>query len=314
MNEKSRRATILVNPEARHSIRRFDPEAALEFLGGRGFQVRLAVPASAAQAADAARATAERGDEFLFVVGGDGSLRAVAMGLAGSATALAAVPTGTVNIWARETGLPLDSWEAALECHLSGQVLPVDLGRADGHCFLLMAGVGWDAAVAKRVPSRLKRRLGDIAYILQAAGMLPQLRPSPAHWTIDGEAREGRLAFMVIGNTRLYGGMVQFTKSAYADDGLLDVLALCPGSIVDGARLSMKTLTGRLGGDHHAFESRARSVSIETPGIPVQLDGDFVGETPMEFSIDPGALRVSLPAGPLPAIFSAHESRVSASR
>ena len=119
---------------------------------------------------------------------------------------------------------------------------------------------------------------------------------------------------MVIGNTRLYGGLVQFTKSAYADDGLLDVLALCPGSIVDGARLSMKTLTGRLGGDHHAFESRARSVSIETPGIPVQLDGDFVGETPMEFSIDPRALRVSLPAGPLPAIFSTHESRVSASR
>jgi len=313
MNDNRRQATILVNPEARHSIRRFDPEGALEFLSARGFQVRLTVPASAAQATDAARATAEHGDEFLFVVGGDGSLRAVAKGLAGSSTALAAVPAGTVNIWAREIGLPLDSWEAALECHLGGQIVPVDLGRADGHCFMLMAGVGWDAAVAKRVPSRLKRRLGDIAYVLQAAGMLPQLRPSPAHWTIDGEPQEGRLAFMVIGNTRLYGGLVQFTKSAYADDGLLDVLALCPGSIVDGARLGMKTLTGRLGGDHHVLESRARSVSIETAGIPVQLDGDFIGETPMEFRIDPGALRVSVPAGPLPAIFSADESRVGVS-
>lgn len=314
MNDKQRRATILVNPEARHSIRRFDPEAALEFLSSRGFQVRLAVPTSAAQATEAARATAERGDAFLFVVGGDGTLRTVAKGLAGSATALAAVPAGTVNIWARETGLPLDSWEAALEAHLGGQVVPVDLGRADGHCFLLMAGVGWDAAVAKRVPSRLKRWLGDIAYLLQAAGMLPQLRTSPAHWTIDSEPREGPLAFMVIGNTRLYGGVVQFTKQAFADDGLFDVLALCPGSIVDGARLGMKTLTGRLGGDHHVLESRAHSVSIETAGIPVQLDGDFIGETPMEFHIDPGALRVSVPAGRLPAIFSANESRVRVSR
>ncbi len=312
MNEKQRRATILVNPAARHSIRRFDPEGALAFLRARGFQVRLAVPASPAQATDAARATAERGDEFLFVVGGDGSLRAVALGLAGSSTALAAIPTGTVNIWARETGLPLGSWEAALESHLNGQVVAVDLGRADGHCFLLMAGIGWDAAVAKRVPSRLKRRLGDIAYLLQAAGMLPQLRTSAAHWTIDGEAREGQLAFMIIGNTRLYGGMVQFTKSAYADDGLLDVLALCPGSIVDGARLSMKTLTGRLGGDHHVSENRARTVSIETAGIPVQLDGDFIGDTPMKFSVDPGALRVSLPAGLLPAILRSHESPVTA--
>jgi len=313
MNDTPRRATILVNPEARHAIRRFDPEAALELLGARGFQVRLAVPGSPAQATDAARATAERGDEFLFVVGGDGSLRAVAMGLAGSRTALAAVPAGTVNIWARETGLPLDSWESAIECHLGGQIVPVDLGRADGHCFLLMAGVGWDAAVAKRVPSRLKRKLGDVAYLLQAAGMLPQLRPSPARWTIDGEVREGPLAFMVIGNTRLYGGMIQFTKSAYVNDGLLDVVALCPGSIVDGARLSMKTLTGRLGGDHHVLENRARIVTIETTGIPVQLDGDFVGETPMEFRIDPGALRVSLPAGPLPAIFSGQASPVGVS-
>jgi YegS/Rv2252/BmrU family lipid kinase len=303
MTAPTRRATVVVNPAARRVRGRFDPERALAHLGERGVTATIVTPDSAEAATTAAREAGERGDDFLFVVGGDGTMRDAATGLAGSKTALAALPAGTVNIWARETGLPGDLWEA-LDAHLGGQTLPVDLGVADGRHFLLMAGIGWDAAVTREVPSRMKRRLGDIAYVLQAAGMLPRLRPAPARWTVDGESHDEPVAMMIIGNTRLYGGVVQFTKAAFVDDGYLDVIALCPGTIVDATRLSMKTLTGRLGGDHHVAESRGRQVRVETPGIPVQIDGDFFGETPMEFSVEPAAVWVSVPAGRLPAIFS----------
>ena len=122
--------------------------------------------------------SATRGDDLLFVIGGDGSVRDAALGLAGSNTALAAVPAGTVNIWAKEAGIP-NGLRAAVDAHITGQSVHIDLGRAAGQCFLLMAGIGWDAQVARNVAPWLKRHLGDIAYIIQAGWMLPQLRPPP---------------------------------------------------------------------------------------------------------------------------------------
>src|SRR5690606_3461937 len=124
---------------------------------------QLVIPESAEDATRHARLAAERGDDVLFVVGGDGSVRDTALGVAGSGTALAAVPSGTVNIWAREAGIPR-SLRKSIDAHLEGQSVHMDLGRAGDHCFLLMAGVGWDAKIARQVSSGLKKRVGDIAY------------------------------------------------------------------------------------------------------------------------------------------------------
>jgi YegS/Rv2252/BmrU family lipid kinase len=295
------RATLIVNRAARGVARRFDGDRCLRYLRKRGLEVRLEYPASAREATAAAASAATRGDDLVFVAGGDGSVRDVATGLAGSATALAALPLGTVNIWARETGIP-GALRAAIDAHLAGQRACVDLGRANGERFLLMAGLGWDALIARTVSPRLKRRLGDFAYLVRTAQLLPALRPLPARWRIEGAEFRGRLALMVVSNTRLYGGRVRFNPGAIADDGLLDGVALTPRTLVDGARLSAKLAAGRLAGDVRVQAFRARELEFVTPGIPVQLDGDYVGETPMRFAVEPGALLVSIPAGPLPPI------------
>jgi diacylglycerol kinase (ATP) len=302
-------ATVLVNPAARRVREGSDGGRIVRYLAQRGVEARLVVPGSPGDAARSAEESAARGDDLLFVAGGDGSLRDAALGLAGSATAIAAVPLGTVNILARELGIPR-GLEAALDAHLGGQSVHMDLGRADGRCFLLMAGVGWDAEVARRVSYSLKRRVGDLAYVLQAAWMLPRLRPADALWSAGGERFQEPLAWMILGNTRLYGGRIRVTGEAAVDDGELDVIALCPDDIVDGARLALKVATGRVRNDARVLERRTNEIRLETPGIPVQLDGDYVAETPMTFSVDAGALLVSVPAGPLPAIFGrAHVDR-----
>jgi len=302
------RATVMLNPNARGVRASFDGARVVEYLAHRGVGARLVVPESAKAARMVATESAGRGDQALFVIGGDGSLREAAAGLVGSDTALAAIRGGTVNVFAREAGIP-SGLRAALDAHLAGQTVRMDLGCGDGQHFLLMAGVGWDAEIVRRVSSGLKRRLGDIAYLVQGAWMLPGLRPRNASWQYNGDRLHAPLALMILGNTRLYGGRVDLTPRAFADDGYLDLVALCPERLGDGVRLALKVATGRLSGDRNVIERRIQRVVIETPGLAVQFDGDFAGETPMEFEIAHRALAVRLPPGPLPRIFSESQAQ-----
>ena len=298
-----RSATVLVNPAARGVSERFDGSRIVRYLGRRGIEARLTVPSAPLEAIREAAQSATRGDDLLFVIGGDGSVRDAALGLAGSTTALAAVPAGTVNVWAKEAGIP-HGLRAAVDAHITGQSVHIDLGRAAGQCFLLMAGIGWDAQVARNVAPWLKRHLGDLAYVTQAGWMLPQLRPTPTRWRAAGEWMEEPLAWMVLGNTRLYGGRIHLTPDAAIDDGKLDLIALCPRNVLEGARLAAKVAVAHFRDDPRVFEQRSHEVHIETPGLPVQMDGDFAGETPMTFSADPAALLVSIPGGRLARIFT----------
>jgi YegS/Rv2252/BmrU family lipid kinase len=300
---KGKRATLLVNPAARRVARgpAPAPAAVARYLDGRGVATRLVQPGSPAEAVAAARDSAEAGDDLLFAFGGDGTQRDAAQGLAGSGTALAALPGGTVNIWCIEAGIPA-RLRAALDAHISGQVTPMDLGFAGGRAFMLMASLGWDAAVARSVSPRLKRRLGTGAYILRALVMAPRFRTVPARWRSGVAVYQGPLAVMVLSITRVYGGRVQFSPGALANDGLLDVVALCPASRPEALRLAVATFRSQLPGASGVLGGRFSALDVETPGIPVQLDGDYVGETPMSFEVLPGALRVSVPAGKLPPV------------
>jgi len=302
MSQPVKKATLLVNFAARGVRPDLNAEGAVAYLRRQGLDAVLALPASSAEATEAARQSALRGDDLLFVVGGDGSLRDAADGLAGSDTALAAIRGGTANVWAKEVGIPRGT-RAALDAHLAGQRLRMDLGRADSHPFLLMAGIGFDAAVTRDVPRGLKRRLGPVAYVLQGVRILPGLHSPILSWVADGQSTRAPAIALIIGNTRLYGGLIELTPDASADDGMLDLCAIHPRGVIDGLRLMTRIAARRFHNDASAIRSRVHDVSVETPGLPVQLDGDFVGETPMRFTIEPGALVVSIPAGPLPAIF-----------
>ncbi len=297
-------ATLMVNPAARGVPANYDWTRPARFLRKRGVETRLVTPGSPEEALREARVTAERGDRWLFVVGGDGSLRVTAPGIAGSETALAALPMGTVNVWARETGIPR-TLKAALECHLDGLVTRIDLGRGGNDCFLLMASIGWDAAVARDVPSSLKRRIGDAAYVVQGARMLRSLHSVPVDWRTDGAERHSKLAMLVVSNTRLYGGRVIFTPGALANDGIFDYVGLAPKTPGDTLALAARLVAKRLSGSAHVVDGSAKEVVIETRGLPMQFDGDYIGETPVRLWVERGGLAVSLPGGPLPAFLAA---------
>jgi diacylglycerol kinase family enzyme len=160
-----------------------------------------------------------------------------------------------------------------------------------------MAGVGFDAAVTAKVRAHEKRRLGVFAYIFRALDLARRFRGIRMRIVVDGKALRTRALMVVLGNSQLYGGFIKITGRASLDDGLLDV-CIIKGNTLHGVPLRiLSILLRRATLDPKIEYHRARSVRIETRlPLPVQVDGDHIGYTPMVFESVPGALRALLPS------------------
>ncbi len=296
-------ATIIVNPRARR-LRHFDGEQMLRRLEERGLQAQIEKPDSPAGTTEAAARAAERGDSLVLVLGGDGTVRLTAGALAGSESALAVLPGGTANVWAAEAGIPSNLLKA-LDEHLDGQQVAMDLGWAGDEPFILMAGIGWDAQIAAQTTPRLKERLGVFSYVLQSLPTLPQLRTTELTWSDGEQTVTEQVGLIVVSNTRLYGGILTFSPEASARDGLLDTCIFSPQNTSEALLQAGKVVMRRHHNDRHIHELRTEEFVVETPGLPIQIDGDVVGETPVTLRCDHEALLMSVPAGPLTQVLQA---------
>lgn len=290
------RALIIFNPTAGQagSLEQ-DLRAACEVWRAHGWAVDMQPTAGPGDGTRIARAAADAGYDVVVAAGGDGTVNEVVNGLVGTDTALAALPIGTVNVWVRELGLPLQP-VAAAEALLRTRVRTIDVGRAGERYFLLMAGIGFDAAVTAEVRSHEKRRLGALAYLLRALGLAWNFRGTRAQIIVDGRLRRSRVVMVVLGNSQLYGGVVKITARASLDDGLLDVCVI-KGNTLRGAPFRLLSIfTQRYTVDPKLEYHRARRVQVITrEPLAVQVDGDHIGQTPMTFEAVPGALRALMP-------------------
>jgi YegS/Rv2252/BmrU family lipid kinase len=268
---------------------------ACEVWRGHGWTVDLQPTEGPGDGTRIAREAAQQGYDIVVAAGGDGTVNEVINGLAGTQVALGALPVGTVNVWVREIGLPLQP-RAAAEALVSAHPQQIDLGRAGERYFLLMASVGFDAAVTAEVRSEQKRRLGMFAYIVQGLRVAFRYQGIRARIILDGKPARGRFLMVVLGNSQLYGGLVKMTARAILNDGLLDV-CLIKGKSLRSAPLRMfSILTRRYNQDPDIAYHRARKVRIEsTQPLEVQVDGDHIGRTPMEFEAVSGALYALMP-------------------
>lgn len=291
------RTMLVFNPNAgqAEALER-ELDAAAAVWREAGWQVRMEPTRAAGDGRRLGRLAAEQGYGLVVAAGGDGTINEVINGLAGSATALAPLPLGTMNVWARELRLPLQP-RAAAEALLAWRARPIDLGRAGERYFLLMAGIGFDAAITAGIRADEKRRLGALAYVVSGVRQALSVRGARVRLVIDGRAIRRRVLQVVVGNTQLYGGLVKITRHASIDDGLLDVCVIKGDNGLSAVRRVLAIIFGRQSRDPEIEYYRARSVQIAArPGLPVQVDGDPIGRTPMTFEVAPGALRALLPA------------------
>jgi YegS/Rv2252/BmrU family lipid kinase len=257
-------------------------------------------------AADAARA----GLPIVLVAGGDGTLNEVVQGLAGTETAVGAIPLGTMNVWVRELGLPLEPAETLREL-LLGQVRRIDLGRLNDRYFLLMAGLGFDAAAMHAVEGQPKRRFGPVAVLAAGAVMALGSRGSRLRVRADGRTFATNALLVTIGNTRLWAGADQITHHATAADGLLDVCIFPGRSLLTKLRHLVLVVIGRHDNDPEVEYFQVRELHVAArPALQVQLDGEPVGTTPIRVEVVPGALRVLAGTGLAPALADARREQI----
>jgi len=252
------------------------------------------------------------GATLICPLGGDGTVRAVAAALVGTETPIGLLPGGTANLLARNLNLPMDSLDDALKVALTGQNKRIDVGRLtvhyagehahpEKHIFLIMAGIGFDAAIMADAPERLKKTVGPLAYTLSGAKNLrgPQFK---VRIKIDDEAEfSRRTRSVVIGNCgKITGGLVLMPQ-AQVDDGWLDAVILSPVGLVGWVALAGRVISQKRKGHERVDHHRLRSVTIRCDhSEAVQIDGDIVGRAhALSATVEPLALVIRV--GSLPA-------------
>jgi len=283
---------LIANPiaggDARQKI-----ERARSCLEAQGCRVDLTLTAARGDARRAAAIARQAGCDRIVAAGGDGTLNEVINGLAPSAIPLAFLPLGTTNVFALEAGIPFDV-ERACVIAIRGTPQPVCLGLAGDTRFLLMAGAGFDADVVYRVSGSLKRWTGKLAYLV--SGMRTLTGPPPAALEVvreDGTILSGY--HVIIGNGRLYGGRFSVTPDASLREEALDVCLFLQKSRLSLLRCAARIAAGRRLAAADAESFKTRSVTVRGAGVPVQIDGDFLGRLPMTFRALPGELVLVLP-------------------
>jgi YegS/Rv2252/BmrU family lipid kinase len=276
----------------------------LTFLRAHGWRADLWYTHAAGEGEQLARKAVELKANLVIAAGGDGTINEIIQGLAGSETALGVLPNGTVNVWARELGIPLDE-AGARDLLVHGRTRSVDLGCVNGRYFLLMVGIGFDGEVIQAVERKPLKRLGVIGYALAALWLGPGYSGFPVVVQIDGLVVKTRALQIFVGNTQLYAGAFKFTWRAKIDDGLLDLCIVrkrnLPGRIMVLWDFLLRREQRRLWVRYDTFTS----IKIETlRPVAYHIDGEVAGYTPATFQVAPAALKVIVPQKTPEGLFS----------
>lgn len=270
------------------------------------------------------RGALAQGVDAVLVAGGDGTVRSVAQAMNGTGIALSIVPSGTGNLLARNMNLPLTNLEAMVRATFEGNSIAIDMGVAhitrpdgsgDDHAFVVMAGIGLDAAMIANTNPQLKKTVGWVAYVDGAARALPFAQPFRAMYQVDGQRIHTTKAQSVLfANCGSLPAGISLVPEASITDGQLDVCVIRPAgafgwarvwrrigwdnSVMRRSRAGMRVLARR---HEDASVRYHRGIVAEvgvTPSQAVQLDGDEFGEAiRIKCHIARGGLRVAVPAG-----------------
>jgi YegS/Rv2252/BmrU family lipid kinase len=267
----------------------------LDLLKGRGREIRVSRTEGAGHATELARDACRRGADAVLAVGGDGTVNEVVNGIGAGPTALATFPLGTSSIFARDLGIPFLP-EAAAACILAGRRRRIDVGTVNGHRFLMVVGVGWDAHVVNAFTEARTGHGGKLRYLAPIAKALLTYDFPEITVRVDGEpaGRSGRIAFVC--NIRNYAAFFRIAPEAVPDDGLLDLVLIRHGGPRSYLRWGLAAWRGTLPRYREVDYVKGTTIRIESARpVPIQVDGDPGGTTPVEIELAHSPLEVLVP-------------------
>ena len=280
-----------------------DPEAAARRVAlvraeaeRRGLHADIHLTERGGHARELATASAAAGAELIIVWGGDGTINEAGSALLGTPTTLGVVPAGSGNGLAAALGVPRDPL-TALAVAFDGSTRVIDAGLIAGRPFFNVAGVGFDARVAKLFNQRAAGSRGAWPYVV--IGVREGCRYGPAEYDLqlDDEPRRVRALLIAFANGREYGMGARIAPGALLDDGLLNatILEEAVGITVLARFWHARHLA--LGTPHRApgvSMQHVRRASVQADGpIDFHVDGEpAVAEGRIDVSILPAALRI----------------------
>jgi YegS/Rv2252/BmrU family lipid kinase len=294
------RALLITNPVASRTDEMTWHRVA-ETLERAGWSTQLAVTGGPDDARALAAQAVTAGVDAVAVFGGDGTTMQAARALVGTDVPLGLIPGGTGNVLAGNLRIPSDPIRAA-RILIRGRRRIIDLGRAvlpDGeHFFGVAVGAGIDARIMGETALVHKRRWGIGAYMATTLRVLPEVRNTPCVVTVDGETLETNAALVMIMNCgEMIPPLVRVRPEINPEDGFLDMVTVSADSPWQGLRgLFRVILDGRRGEIRktpYIRYARGLKFTVESADpLPVQFDGDPVGDTPFTAEVVPRALTV----------------------
>jgi diacylglycerol kinase (ATP) len=244
----------------------------------------------------------DRGRDYdmVFTLGGDGTAMEVAGALAWSKIPIGVLAGGTGNLLGRALGIPR-SVRKAVPSLLNGGVRQIDLGVVHGHRFAVAAGVGIDAAMVQETPRWMKRRLGVFAYTLMAtrAALRAVLlrRFFQVRVETGGEVIERRAAAVMFAN---FGAVLEdrisFGPDIVVDDGIIDCCIFSPTNLGDALRIMWRVTQRDFRSDSSILYKKGTRFRLTTdPVLILQADGELLGPTPAEITVEPLAAHLLVP-------------------
>jgi diacylglycerol kinase family enzyme len=287
-----RRMLIIVNPYATTVSDRLK-NLVVYALRGR-YEVTAVDTEARDHATELCREAAQEGYDIVVAFGGDGTVNEAANGLVGSRTPLFCLPGGRTNVYCRILGIPTDVVDATE--HLLGLAhdwhpRTVDVGLVNNRYFLFSAGVGLDASVVEKVDAhpRLKARFGEWYYAWTGIRTFNRhylFRPPRLEVELDGEHVEGVTAIVQSADPYTYFGdrPVHMGEGATLHGGSLAGVVLRRASAIDIPTITWRALSRHLRLANHrrvtpfSGLSGLRVVSADERPLPLQVDGDYIGE------------------------------------
>jgi YegS/Rv2252/BmrU family lipid kinase len=245
-----------------------------------------------------ARSAVEQGVDTVVAAGGDGTVSAVANGLIGSPAVIGIIPLGTANVLARELGIPLDLGGSCALLAGAHSTTAIDAMKVGARHYFTQIGIGVDALMIRDTSVTHKHWWGNLAYMWTAVARLAGFQPRRFSIAADGRSVRPKALQIVIANCGTLGASpFRWGPEICVCDGQVVVCILKARTIFDYLRTGWNVLRGRHRQERTAqYLIARRAVAVHAdPALPVQGDGEPIGQTPIEVRVVPQALRVITP-------------------
>jgi len=294
-----RSAYLIFNPVAGQGDPEQDLAKILEILGSE-IDLDMCRTTEEVGADQLAAEAVERDAEMIIASGGDGTLSAAAEALVSTGIPFGVISRGTANAFATALGIP-DTIEAACQTILQGFTRDVDAACCNGKPMVLLAGIGFEAETVERANRDAKNRFGMLAYVLAGLQQLRSFSKFDVEIETDEKLIQVTAASVTIANAAPPTSVLaQGPAGIVVDDGLLDVTVVAPANVAGAIAASYHLLQSALNENPAERPDigylRARKVKVTTdPPQKVVIDGELVGNTPVEVECIPGGLKILVP-------------------